>query len=300
MIKNTSFNVIPDKHTFSEIENLAPEESVIVYDKDNKVNKYWNGTVWETLSSNSTVISQKAANYSSLQDGTYVGDLAYCNQSEGTQWLPSTLGGTYYPAGWYLWNGTQWISDRNNISNQLQLNTQGLSDKANLVHTHVKSDITDFNDSDYASTIHTHVKSDITDFDDSDYAEAIHTHIKSDITDFNEGDYATQNQGALAETAIQPNDNVSELNNDSGFITSSSLGVEGLSSYFNELTYSNGDLTKIETWEDITKQTKLFTKNFTYSSGKLTQISLTNETTNSVENKTLSYDAQDNLLSITK
>lgn len=300
MIENTSFNIIPDKHTADEIEKLSPEEGVIVFDKDSKVPKFWNGSIWETLSSGATAVGQKATNYSSLTNGRYVGDIAYTNQSEGTQWLPNSYGGTYYPSGWYLWDGSIWVSDRNDLVNQLQLNIDGLGGKANVSHTHVKSEITDFNESDYAATGHNHTKSEITDFNESDYAVANHNHTKSDITDFSDGDYATQNQGGLADTAIQPNDNISELNNNAGFITSSALGIEGLSGYFNELTYSNGDLTKIETWADITKQVKLFTKQFTYSSGKLTQISLTNETTSSVTNKTLSYDAQDNLISITK
>ncbi len=46
MIRNTSFNVRPDKHTSAEIASLKPEESVIVYDTDEKVNKFWNGTEW--------------------------------------------------------------------------------------------------------------------------------------------------------------------------------------------------------------------------------------------------------------
>lgn len=46
MIKNTSFNVRPDRHTSAEIALLKPEESVIVYDTDEKVNKFWNGTEW--------------------------------------------------------------------------------------------------------------------------------------------------------------------------------------------------------------------------------------------------------------
>jgi hypothetical protein len=46
MIKNTSYNVRPDRYKSADIENLAPEESVIIYDEDEKVNKFWNGTEW--------------------------------------------------------------------------------------------------------------------------------------------------------------------------------------------------------------------------------------------------------------
>lgn len=45
------------------------------------------------------------------------------------------------------------------------------------------------------------------------------TLVKADITDFNEGDYATAAQGALADTALQPGDNISELVNDAGYLT---------------------------------------------------------------------------------
>ena len=45
-----------------------------------------------------------------------------------------------------------------------------------------------------------------------------HTHVKADITDFSDSDYATAAQGALADTAAQPGDNVSIFVNDAGYI----------------------------------------------------------------------------------
>lgn len=51
---------------------------------------------------------------------TDVGQIAYVKNSQGTKWLPWSLGGTYYPEGWYVWNGTNWVSDRNDISAELQ------------------------------------------------------------------------------------------------------------------------------------------------------------------------------------
>lgn len=44
--KNTSYQVRPDKHTSEAINNLNPEKGVIVYDKDDNFNKYYNGTDW--------------------------------------------------------------------------------------------------------------------------------------------------------------------------------------------------------------------------------------------------------------
>ena len=51
MIKNTSYNVRPDKHTSAEISLLRPEKSVVVYDTDENVNKFWDGTNWITMGS---------------------------------------------------------------------------------------------------------------------------------------------------------------------------------------------------------------------------------------------------------
>lgn len=44
-----------------------------------------------------------------------------------------------------------------------------------------------------------------------------------DIVTYNAADFATSAQGTLADTALQPNDNISELVNDVGYITSASL-----------------------------------------------------------------------------
>lgn len=44
-----------------------------------------------------------------------------------------------------------------------------------------------------------------------------------DIVSYNAADFATSLQGALADSALQPNDNISELYNDVGYITASSL-----------------------------------------------------------------------------
>ena len=56
----------------------------------------------------------------SLVTGMITGELAYLESSEGTKWLPATMGGTYYPAGIYLYNGSTWVSDRNEIALSLE------------------------------------------------------------------------------------------------------------------------------------------------------------------------------------
>lgn len=71
-------------------------------------------------------LTQRVDTFGDLVSGTLEGDLAYVEDSQGTQWLPNTLGGTYYPAGWYVWNGVSWVSDRNAIAKQLQDNIDNI------------------------------------------------------------------------------------------------------------------------------------------------------------------------------
>lgn len=52
--------------------------------------------------------------------GITIGWLAYVYNSQGTAWLPGALGGTYYPNGFYVWQGTDWVSDRNAIAKALE------------------------------------------------------------------------------------------------------------------------------------------------------------------------------------
>jgi hypothetical protein len=211
---------------------------------------------------------------------------------------------------WNLGNNitVQWGNLTGNVADQTDLQS-ALDGKANTVHYHVKADITDFDETDYASnaqglladssiqpgdnvstlvndanyvnnntvvtllagkanTVHTHVKADIVDFSDGDYATAaqgsladsavqpndnvsvlvndanyvnnntvitllsgkantVHTHVKADIVDFADSDYATNAQGLLADSAVQPGDNVSSLLNDANYLTS--LSLDGLS-----------------------------------------------------------------------
>jgi len=72
-------------------------------------------------------ITQRVGQFDDLADGTDIGDLAYVEESQGTAWLPLSMGGTYYPAGWYVWDGTVWSSDRNAIANQLEQNILAIS-----------------------------------------------------------------------------------------------------------------------------------------------------------------------------
>jgi hypothetical protein len=49
------------------------------------------------------------ANYSALPSASSVsGKFYWCEASQGTKWLPFSVGGTYYPLGMYYSNGTTW------------------------------------------------------------------------------------------------------------------------------------------------------------------------------------------------
>lgn len=49
------------------------------------------------------------ANYSALPNPTTVsGEFYWCSASQGTSWLPGSLGGTFYNSGLYYSNGTTW------------------------------------------------------------------------------------------------------------------------------------------------------------------------------------------------
>lgn len=64
-----------------------------------------------------------------------------------------------------------------------------------------------------------------TDYDVAGSASTAEANAK-DYADSLSSNYATSAQGALADTALQPNDNISELNNDVGYITSASLPTD--------------------------------------------------------------------------
>tara|TARA_R110002073_G_scaffold142403_1_gene294282 strand:- start:25821 stop:27503 length:1683 start_codon:yes stop_codon:yes gene_type:complete len=71
-----------------------------------------------------SVITQQVASYSNLVAGDVIGQLAYVGSAQGTAWLPGGLGGSYYPAGLYLWAGATWVSDRNAIATALNASTK--------------------------------------------------------------------------------------------------------------------------------------------------------------------------------
>ena len=109
------------------------------------------------LQSSSRFIEQIAANHSSLRAGVNEGGLAFVENSEGTQWLPYTIGGTYYPKGWYVWDGAMWVSSKSNIAETLDAIGSGSSgssfsgDYNDLINTPIIPIDTNLSDGDIAA-----------------------------------------------------------------------------------------------------------------------------------------------------
>jgi len=67
--------------------------------------------------------SGEYTNYSDLilnNPASTVGRFAYVLSSQGTKWLPGTMGGTFYGAGWYYDTGSQWLNKNDEIFNGLE------------------------------------------------------------------------------------------------------------------------------------------------------------------------------------
>ena len=69
---------------------------------------------------------------------------------------------------------------------------------------------------------------------------------------------------------------------------------------YSEMTYGGGNLTLVETWTDSGKGTKLGSKAFTYQSGQLVTVVEKDGSDTTTLTKTLTYDGDGNLDSITK
>ena len=99
-----------------------------------------------------------ADNYTSLTSltGMIDGDLAYVVNAEGTAWLPATIGGTYYPNGIYIYSSSVWVSDRNAISLQLELDDikiDTLNDKVDVLEDNDLQERILVNQSNYTTTL---------------------------------------------------------------------------------------------------------------------------------------------------
>lgn len=69
---------------------------------------------------------------------------------------------------------------------------------------------------------------------------------------------------------------------------------------YSEPTFSNGVLQSITTWTDSGRVTKVGSKTFTYTSGNLTSVVEKDGSDATTLTKTIAYDGDGNLASITK
>ena len=81
---------------------------------------------------------------------------------------------------------------------------------------------------------------------------------------------------------------------------SSGGGNTEASDDYSELTFNEGVLTAIRTWADSTKSELVKGKLFTYEEGRLAEVADFDEVNVTVLTKTLTYDSEGNLESITK
>jgi YD repeat-containing protein len=80
---------------------------------------------------------------------------------------------------------------------------------------------------------------------------------------------------------------------------------QAISSYgkddsYSEPTFSNGVLQSITTWTDSGRVTKVGSKTFTYTSGNLTSVVEKDGSDTTTLTKTIAYDGDGNVSSITK
>jgi len=69
---------------------------------------------------------------------------------------------------------------------------------------------------------------------------------------------------------------------------------------YTESTFTNGVLTAMTTWTDNTKAVLVSGKSFTYTGGLLTQVVESDENNTTTLTKTITYDSNGNLESVTK
>lgn len=132
--------LIRNKRVFTTIFDLiSTGTGISLVTNDDKVKSLIAGTnVFITDNGDGTVtISTDAddiivvANYSALPTpGTVTGQFYWCSNSQGTSWLPGSLGGTYYNKGLYYSNGVSWeYLDTPYQATQAEVNTGTNTDK---------------------------------------------------------------------------------------------------------------------------------------------------------------------------
>lgn len=138
-------------------------------------------------------------------------------------------GNTYYDR--YKYNGTDWVFEyKLNNSSFTSIQWSAINSGANS--TNIEQIATNTSDIADLTTNKQDVISDLSTIRSNASAGVnAATTIASygNIVTHNVNEFATVAQGALADTALQPNDNISELTNNVGYITSSALAPYALS-----------------------------------------------------------------------
>jgi len=69
---------------------------------------------------------------------------------------------------------------------------------------------------------------------------------------------------------------------------------------YHELTYSSGDITNVDVWDTDAKVTKLFSKVINYDGDNIDEVIITDEVSSKVLTKTITYDVDGNIETVTK
>lgn len=154
------------------------------------------------------------------------------------------------------------------LSQTVQDNNTAINNRVDGIVDSFDGDISDLNDAidnltDTVTDNYTNLNDKIT--DNTDNITTIQNTINSygDIVSYNAAYFATANQGTLADTALQPNDNISDLTNNVGYITSADLPtnyvttdtVQDITSRktFNDVTYFKDTISSIKSTSETTQ-----------------------------------------------
>jgi len=108
---DTAFGVKPNNVDLPNISSLKGEDGAMIYDRTMKTLKFWNGSVWVAMNGGAGDSSDilTALNFSALpQPQDAANQFWFVSDSQGVNWLPGSVGGTYYPGGLYYSNGVEW------------------------------------------------------------------------------------------------------------------------------------------------------------------------------------------------
>jgi hypothetical protein len=99
-------------------------------------------------------IKYTVENYTELLTvtGQRVNTFAFVLNSQGTPWLPGSLGGSYYGKGLYIWTGDMWVSSNINLNAALSDISADKVDKV-VGYSLTKNDLTDVLKTAYDSAV---------------------------------------------------------------------------------------------------------------------------------------------------